>query len=289
MGNQAPTNQNHCGSSYNGQGKGKGEQVRNAGDSKGMGRGKNEFSMNQGDMKGKGEGRKGKGKGTPSMGSKDGKGKTKGDAFVNNDDRRGKSKGEPFMDSEDSRSKGKCEARQEQSSAGYVNLRDLQGTFEKNAMGKGERFESYKSFATNAPMAGSFANRMSFQTDVPDDVLGSRESFARGSFAALRSDESFAAGLPSSAARSGQSQLPVAVSFVAGPSGRTTLPPDGRNTQLAPQTSFFMPAGTTTSQSPQGLSTRGPQTNSFIAMSGPARKSPYGNPMEMINELFEAT
>merc|ERR1719324_1805300 len=175
MGNQAPTTQNHCGMIA---GKGKGEQVRNAGDSKGMGRGKNEFSMNQGDMKGKGkgEGRKGKGKGTPSMGSKDGKGKTKGDAFVNNDDRSGKS-----------------EARQEQSSAGYVNLRDLQGTFEKNAMGKGERFESYKSFATNAPMAGSFANRMSFQTDVPDDVLGSRESFARGSFAALRSDESFAA------------------------------------------------------------------------------------------------
>merc|ERR1719456_675483 len=129
-----------------------------------------------------------------------------------------------------------------------MNLRDLQGKGKGLSKGSGKGKKgggSYDSFMTDAPMCGSFAtgapDSMSFQTDA----LGSRNSFA-----ARRSDESFACALPASAARS---KLPVCVSMFVPPEGANTQPPEGLSTQMPHQASFYTQ---TTMPPPQGLSTQ---------------------------------
>lgn len=200
---------------------------------------------------------KGKGKGERGCMDK-GKGKRKGDADYWHSDK-GKGKGDDdFMD------KGKGKGDADFKGAG-------KGPDMRKGKGKGDgnfcsydsfadhRLGSYDSFVTNVPMAGSFAagapNRMSFQSDM----MGSRESFA-----ARRSDESFAAGLPSSAAHAGHRRLPACNSFVPGPSGNmNTQPPEGRSTRMQSEQSFFVPAGQNTEPPHPGHSTRAPQCTSW--------------------------
>lgn len=117
---------------------------------------------------------------------------------------------------------------------------------------------SYDSFASNAPLAGSFAagvppKHRTFQTDPTN-----RNSFALG-----RSEESFAAALPASSAHASRPQLPVCTSFVTGQQGGiTTQAGRGCNTQpFDHSSSFFMP--TTNTPSPQGCSTQAPHCASF--------------------------
>jgi len=197
--------------------------------------------------------------------------------------------GEGQQDPASGKGKGKCKGNGDQ----FMRLGDLKGKGkglekgESKGKGKGKsNLGSYDSFATNAPMCGSFAtrapDRMSFQTDV----LGTRSSFAQ-----LRSDESFAAGLPASAARAGQAAglPPACMSFVAGPSnGINTRPStDSFSTQAPGQSSIFIPAGNTEPPQ-QGLSTRAPHCGSFNVVANPvsmSRRSRGGPGLEPINEF----
>jgi hypothetical protein len=122
---------------------------------------------------------------------------------------------------------------------------DPAGSSKGMGKGKGKQPSSRcDSMASNFAMAGSFAKgagRNSFQADM---MKGSR-----GSFAQLRSDASFAAGLPPSAANAGRSRQ----SF-------TTQPSEGLNTRIGSMSA----GGTSTQPSPKGSSTR--QHNSRMGM-----------------------
>lgn len=216
-------------------------------------------------------------------------------------DSKGKGKGKGgrdlFVQAHNFKGKGSSKGKDKADVHEYWRDIEGKGKGKGEAKGRGKgKLGSYDSFATNVPMAGSFAtrapDRMSFQTDV----LGSRSSFAQ-----LRSDESFAAGLPPSAARAGKAQLPVAMSFVAGPSqGMTTCPTDGSNTRMPTQSSFFMPTQNTEPPQ-QGCSTRPPQCGSFPPQMSPSQsfcgaphpasmsqRSRDGFGMEPINEYAGA-
>jgi hypothetical protein len=121
---------------------------------------------------------------------------------------------------------------------------DHTGASKGMGKGKGKQPNRCDSMASNFATAGSFAKgagRMSFQADM---MKGSR-----GSFAQPRSDASFAAGLPPSAANAGRSRQ----SF-------TTQPSEGINTRIGSMSA----GGTSTQPPPKGSSTS--QHNSRMGM-----------------------
>lgn len=113
-----------------------------------------------------------------------------------------------------------------------------------------------ESFATNIAAAGSFATRAPNSMSFQAGVMGSQ----RGSFAAQRSDASFAAGLPPSAGCA--TRVPGST-----PAGLTTQLPEGLTTRVPPSSSFAT-GGLTTQPPPAGLTTQMPLCTSF-ATGGP--------------------
>jgi len=127
------------------------------------------------------------------------------------------------------------------------------------------------SFMTDAAQAGSFPSPGSPSPTFQNEARGCKSSFA-----APRSDASFSAGLPRSAAHAGQPQLPTGVSFT-----NTTKQPSsgGSNIQQTSTSSFadysqgytthqppadWSPGGGCTTQRPfTGDNTRGPCAPSF--------------------------
>lgn len=109
------------------------------------------------------------------------------------------------------------------------------------------------SFMTDAAQGGSFASRGAPSLTFQNEALGCKPT---SSFAMPRPDASFAAGLPCSAARTGQPQLPVGVSF----EGTTTQPsPRGRNIHQTSTSSYGdHPHGYTSQQPHAGCTTQRP-------------------------------
>lgn len=130
-----------------------------------------------------------------------------------------------------------------------------------NGKGKGKeesRFTGCDSIATNVPMAGSFAPHaappcMTFQADA----LGAGR---RGSFAAQRSDASFAKGLPASAAGGDPRAIP------------STEPPAGRNSNTRPPYVMNGPSrGSVSTSTPKGVSTTAPRLFGHVDKGGAGR------------------
>lgn len=175
--------------------------------------------------KGKGKGREGKGKGKDKdcgnqhFDSPKGKGK----GYIGLDDL-AKGKGKGFFS--DSFDLSKADGR------GAVN--DSFARRER-AMNVAVETAHSGSFATDGGVAGSFFG-------APPSLTFQREAFGdKASFAAPRHDPTFSAGMPRSAAGTGQPQLPVCASFA----NTTTRPTESSNTQLASSSSFSGPGCTT--------------------------------------------
>jgi len=115
------------------------------------------------------------------------------------------------------------------------------------------------SFATNAPTAGSFnshAPSVSCQVDGKGGSLGRIREDGKGSFATQRSDASFAAGLPQSAARS-----PPQAPGKSGPTDLSQVPVGAGQSRPG-----HMPVMTSFAQNTQpgrGYNTRTPSEPSF--------------------------
>lgn len=122
------------------------------------------------------------------------------------------------------------------------------------------------SFASGAPQADSFATNIaaagSFATRAPNSMSFQAGVMGRQSFGAQRSDASFAAGLPPSAAGST-------------PAGLNTQPPQGLTTRVPTSSSFAsgVPGGLTTQPPPAGLSTQMPMCTSFVTGGAPSQGS----------------
>jgi len=253
--------------------------------SKGKGKGKGDERFSKGRGKGKGEidddfaPFKGRGKGEVDLddGFAPFKGKGKGEVDIDEGFApfKGKGKGEVVdIDEGFSPFQGKGKGKSQDSFASSM------------GQGKGNVNESFArrerameacnlSFATDGAFAGSFSTAR-----PPNMSFAQTQSFGtRSSFAAPRTDSSFAAGLPRSAAGQGQPQLPVGVSFGAA----TTYPTEGYNTRMPISSSFGY---TNTTQYPPPV----PSTGSFgtCARAGSfATASPENSPCRMIHPGLE--